>query len=101
MVAVFDTAFHQTMPKKAFIYAIPYKYYENNHIRKYGFHGTSHKYVSQRAAKLLGTDQLRTDYLSFREWFQCCGSIEWKMYGYIHGINPARRFDHGYPKRND
>ncbi|MFA0816355.1 MAG: acetate/propionate family kinase [Anaerofustis sp.] len=59
MVAVFDTAFHQTMPKKAFIYAIPYKYYENNHIRKYGFHGTSHKYVSQRAAKLLGTDQLK------------------------------------------
>ena len=59
MVAVFDTAFHQTMPKKAFIYAIPYKYYENNHIRKYGFHGTSHKFVSQRAAKILGNENIK------------------------------------------
>ena len=59
MVAVFDTAFHQTMPKKAYIYAIPYKYYENNHIRKYGFHGTSHKFVSQRAAKLLGSENTK------------------------------------------
>lgn len=48
-VAVFDTAFHQTMPKKAFIYGIPYEYYEKYKIRRYGFHGTSHKYVSQRA----------------------------------------------------
>lgn len=59
MVAVFDTAFHQTMPKKAYIYAIPYKYYENNHIRKYGFHGTSHKFVSQRAVKLLGSENTK------------------------------------------
>jgi acetate kinase len=59
MVAVFDTAFHQTMPEEAFIYAIPYKYYENNHIRKYGFHGTSHKYVSERAAAMMGTDQMK------------------------------------------
>lgn len=53
MVAVFDTAFHQTMPKKAFIYALPYSMYEENGIRRYGFHGTSHKYVSERAAVLL------------------------------------------------
>lgn len=53
-VAVFDTAFHQTMPGKAFIYAIPYDYYEKDKIRRYGFHGTSHRYVSERAAKLLG-----------------------------------------------
>lgn len=53
-VAVFDTAFHQTMPQEAFMYAIPYEYYEKYKIRKYGFHGTSHKYVSQRAAALLG-----------------------------------------------
>ena len=59
MTAIFDTAFHQTMPKKAYIYAIPYKYYENNHIRKYGFHGTSHKFVSQRAAKLLGSENTK------------------------------------------
>ncbi|MCL2665224.1 MAG: acetate kinase [Defluviitaleaceae bacterium] len=53
-VAVFDTAFHQTMPKKAYLYAIPYELYEQHKIRKYGFHGTSHKYVSMQAAKLLG-----------------------------------------------
>jgi len=53
-VGVFDTAFHQTMPKQAFLYAIPYEAYEKYGIRKYGFHGTSHKYVSQRAAELMG-----------------------------------------------
>ncbi|MBR0089460.1 MAG: acetate kinase [Clostridia bacterium] len=56
MVGVFDTAFHQTMPSKAFMYALPYEYYENDRIRKYGFHGTSHKYVSQKAAEFLGKD---------------------------------------------
>jgi len=60
-VAVFDTAFHQTMPKKAYIYALPYEYYEKYKLRKYGFHGTSHKYVSERAAVLLNKpyDQLK------------------------------------------
>ncbi len=53
-VAVFDTAFHQTMPPKAFRYAIPNKYYDELHIRKYGFHGTSHRYVSGRAIEVLG-----------------------------------------------
>lgn len=53
-VGVFDTAFHQTMPEEAYMYAIPYKYYENYKIRKYGFHGTSHKYVTERAAAMLG-----------------------------------------------
>lgn len=56
MVGVFDTAFHQTMPPEAYIYAIPYEYYEKYKIRKYGFHGTSHKYVAQRAAEILGKD---------------------------------------------
>ncbi len=54
MVAVFDTAFHQTMPSKAFMYAVPYEYYENDGIRRYGFHGTSHRYVSARCAELMG-----------------------------------------------
>ena len=54
MVAVFDTAFHQTMPAKAYMYALPYEYYENDKVRRYGFHGTSHKYVAQRAAAMLG-----------------------------------------------
>lgn len=53
-VAVFDTSFHQTMPKSSFLYPLPYEYYEKHRVRRYGFHGTSHKYVSQRAAALLG-----------------------------------------------
>ncbi|WP_317366276.1 acetate kinase [uncultured Tyzzerella sp.] len=55
-VAVFDTAFHQTMPEKAYLYGIPYELYEKYKIRRYGFHGTSHKYVSERAASVLGKD---------------------------------------------
>ncbi|MBQ9933089.1 MAG: acetate kinase [Ruminiclostridium sp.] len=54
MVAVFDTAFHQTMPPKAYIYAVPYRWYTENKVRRYGFHGTSHQYVCQRAADMLG-----------------------------------------------
>ncbi len=53
-IAVFDTAFHQTMEKSAYLYAIPYEYYEKHGIRRYGFHGTSHKYVSERAAEMIG-----------------------------------------------
>ena len=56
MVAVFDTAFHQTMPAKAYIYQIPYRFYEYYKIRKYGFHGTSHRYVSDRVAEILNKD---------------------------------------------
>ena len=54
MVAVFDTAFHQTMPERAYMYALPYEYYENDKVRRYGFHGTSHKYVAGRASAMLG-----------------------------------------------
>ncbi len=54
MVAVFDTAFHQTMPEEAYLYGLPYEYYEKYRVRRYGFHGTSHAYVSQRAADLVG-----------------------------------------------
>lgn len=56
MVAVFDTAFHQTMPEEAYLYGLPYRYYEDYKIRRYGFHGTSHSYVSKKAAELLGQD---------------------------------------------
>lgn len=60
-VAVFDTAFHQTMPEQSYLYSLPYEYYEKYGIRKYGFHGTSHKYVSERAADLMSVplDKLR------------------------------------------
>ncbi len=62
MVAVFDTAFHQTMPEKAYLYGLPYEYYEKYKVRRYGFHGTSHSYVSKRAAEFLGKpyDNLKT-----------------------------------------
>ena len=56
-VAVFDTAFHQSMPAKAYMYAIPYEYYEKYGVRKYGFHGTSHSFVSKRAIEFLGLDK--------------------------------------------
>ena len=56
MVGVFDTAFHQTMPAEAYIYGIPYEYYTKDKVRKYGFHGTSHAYVSKRTAEILGLD---------------------------------------------
>lgn len=56
MVAVFDTAFHQSMPPQAYTYGVPYEWYEKHKVRRYGFHGTSHKYVSQRTAEFLGLD---------------------------------------------
>ncbi len=56
MVGVFDTAFHQTMPEQAYLYGLPYEYYEKYKVRRYGFHGTSHSYVSKRAAEILGKD---------------------------------------------
>ncbi len=58
-VAVFDTAFHMTMPAKAYRYAIPTKYYEEDSIRRYGFHGTSHKYIAKRTAEILGTTKFK------------------------------------------
>ena len=57
MVGVFDTAFHQTMPKKAYLYGIPHEYYDKYKVRRYGFHGTSHDFVSNRAAQILGKDR--------------------------------------------
>ncbi len=61
MVAVFDTAFHQTMPETAYIYGLPYEYYEKYKVRRYGFHGTSHSYVSKRTAEIVGKpyDQMK------------------------------------------
>jgi len=60
MVGVFDTAFHQTLPKEAYMYALPYELYKDYGIRKYGFHGTSHKFVSEQAAMMLGKDKKDT-----------------------------------------
>jgi acetate kinase len=63
-VGVFDTAFHQTMPEKAFMYALPYEYYEKYRIRRYGFHGTSHKFVSKKACEFLGLKTENTKIIS-------------------------------------
>ena len=70
MVAVFDTAFHQTMPEEAYLYGLPREYYEKYKVRRYGFHGTSHSYVSHKAAELLGKpyDQVRTESPLIRPW---------------------------------
>lgn len=64
MVGVFDTAFHQTMPKEAFMYGLPYELYEKHKIRRYGFHGTSHRYVSNRAAEMLGKPYDKTSVIT-------------------------------------
>lgn len=63
-IAVFDTAFHQTMPRHVYIYPIPYAFYEKERIRRYGFHGTSHRFVSQKAADILGLDLRKTAFIT-------------------------------------
>ena len=75
MVAVFDTAFHQTMPEKAYMYALPLKYYRDYKVRRYGFHGTSHSFVSKEAAKVAG-----------RAYDDC--KTERQVRGHIHGPYP-------------
>ena len=61
---VFDTAFHSTLPEKAFIYGLPFEWYEKHRIRKYGFHGTSHKYASQKGCELAGIDYSKSKVIS-------------------------------------
>jgi len=64
MVAVFDTSFHQTMPESSYIYALPYEYYEKYKVRRYGFHGTSHRYIAERAADFLRVDKDKLNVIS-------------------------------------
>ena len=82
MVGVFDTAFHQTMPKKAYLYGLPLSYYEKYKVRRYGFHGTSHDFVSKRTAEILGKD-----------------IKDLKICGYFHGSYSTGRIDYGNPLR--
>ncbi len=91
-VAVFDTAFHATIPKEKYLYGLPYEYYETYHIRKYGFHGSSHKYV---------TGLMKEYYhLSPRQWrlTDCSQGLE--ILQYHDGIYTDRRHHHGYAFRN-
>ena len=88
MVAVFDTAFHQTMPAYAYLYALPYEIYEKYGIRKYGFHGTSHRYVSERASALLDTaEQLKIIAVTWGTGQHMCHQV-WEVSGNEHGLYP-------------
>ncbi len=100
-VAVFDTAFHMTMPPKAYRYAIPTKYYEEDHLRRYGFHGTSHRYVSKRAIELMGkpASELKIVVCHLGNGSSLSAVADGKCQGYIHGPVPAGRRSHGHPRR--
>ena len=90
MVAVFDTAFHQTMPKKAYLYGIPYEYYEKYKIRKYGFHGTSHSFVSKHTAELLGKkpEELKTIVCHLGNGASICAVLNGKSVDTSMGLTP-------------
>lgn len=90
MVGVFDTAFHQTMPKEAYLYGVPYEYYEKYAVRKYGFHGTSHSYVSKRAAAILNQpyDQLKTIVCHLGNGASICAVKNGKSVDTSMGLSP-------------
>ena len=78
MVAVFDTAFHQTMPEKAYLYGLPYEYYENYKVRRYGFHGTSHSFVSKRTSRDSSVWIWKTPRSSYAIWATVHPSVPYK-----------------------
>ncbi len=90
MVGVFDTAFHQTMPEEAYLYGLPREYYEKYKVRRYGFHGTSHSYVSKVAAELLGRpyDQLKTIVCHLGNGASCCAVKYGKSVDTSMGLTP-------------
>ena len=87
-VAVFDTAFHMTMPPKAYRYAIPDEYYENDSLRRYGFHGTSHRYIAKRVAKLMGRDDLRIINAHLGNGSSLCAIVDGKCRDTSMGLGP-------------
>ena len=97
MVAVFDTAFHQTLSKERYIYPIPYEYYEKYGIRKYGFHGTSHQYVASRVAELLGKDvkDLKIINCHLGQGASVCAIQNGKSVETSMGLTPLRRNRYG------
>ena len=90
MVAVFDTAFHQTIPEERYIYPIPYEYYEKYGVRKYGFHGTSHRYVSKRVAELVGkpVENLKTIVCHLGQGASLCAVLNGKSVDTSMGFTP-------------
>ena len=90
MVGVFDTAFHQTMPEKAYIYGLPYEYYDQYKVRRYGFHGTSHSFVSKRTAEFLGRDynNTKTIVCHFGNGASICAVLNGKSVDTSMGLTP-------------
>ena len=88
MVAVFDTSFHQTMPAKAFIYQLPYKYYEDYKIRKYGFHGISHRYVANRISEMTGKKDLKVINCHLGQGASLCAIENGKSVDTTMGLTP-------------
>ena len=97
MVAVFDTAFHQTISKNKYIYPVPYKYYEKYGIRKYGAHGTSHKYVAYRVAQIMGVDieKLKIVNCHLGQGASICAIQNGKSVETSMGLTPLRRNSNG------
>ena len=91
MVAVFDTSFFQTLPQYSYMYPIPYEYYEKYGIRKYGFHGTSHRYLCERAAAILGEDlnEIRLITCHFGQRLFYYGGRPWQTNRHHHGLYPT------------
>ena len=87
-VGVFDTAFHQTMKPENFLYALPYKWYENYKIRRYGFHGTSHRYVSQRISEILGRKDLKIITCHVGNWASISAIKNWEVVETSMGLTP-------------
>ncbi len=87
-VAVFDTAFHQTMPPKAYMYGMPYEYYEKHHIRRYGFHGTSHRFVSGRAVELWGKPHSRIIVCHLGNGSSMSAVVDGKCFDTSMGLTP-------------
>lgn len=88
MVAVFDTSFHQTMEEKMYIYQLPYKYYEDYKIRKYGFHGISHRYVAGRIAEIAGTDKIKVINCHLGQGASLCAIENGKSVDTTMGLTP-------------
>ena len=88
MVAVFDTSFHQTIPEKAYIYQLPYKYYEDYRIRKYGFHGISHRYIAGRIAEIVGRDDLKVINCHLGQGASLCAIDSGKSLDTTMGLTP-------------
>ena len=88
MVAVFDTSFHQTMEEKAYIYQLPYKYYEDHKIRKYGFHGISHRYVSERVREITGKSDLKIINCHLGQGASLCAIKDGKAMDTTMGLTP-------------